>query len=66
MKVVRRLLCGLLLLVAVLLMGGLLLSPKFSVSRSVLVSAPPDRVYPLIANPRRAICNWRPRAAPRG
>ena len=41
-----------LLLAAVVVLGGYLLSPKFSVSRSVLVNAPADKIYPLVADPR--------------
>lgn len=39
----------------VVLMGGigLLLSPKFSVSRSIVVNTAPDRVYALVEDPRR-------------
>ena len=44
-------------LVAVLLVGGWLLSPKFSVTRSVLIDAAPERVYPLVADPR-AWARW--------
>lgn len=42
-----------LLIVAALYFGGMLLSPKFVVARSVSVQAPPDKVYPLIASPRQ-------------
>ena len=34
------------------LVGGWLLSPTFQVSRSVVVAAPADRIYPLVADPR--------------
>lgn len=44
------LLVGLGLLVAV---GGLFLSPMFAVSRGVVVNAPPDKVYELVADPQR-------------
>jgi uncharacterized protein YndB with AHSA1/START domain len=40
-------------LVAVLLLGGLLLSPKFTVERSVVVAAPAEKVYALVDDPRR-------------
>lgn len=39
-------------LALVLVVGGLLLSPKFVVSRSVAVAAPPAKVYALVADPR--------------
>lgn len=42
----------LLALAALLLGGGLLISPKFSVSRSIQVQAGPDQVYALVADPR--------------
>jgi uncharacterized protein YndB with AHSA1/START domain len=36
-----------------LLLGGLALSPTFSVVRSTVIAAPPEKVYPLIAQTRR-------------
>lgn len=39
-------------LAAVLVIGGYFISPKFSVTRSVAIAAPPDRVYALVADPR--------------
>lgn len=42
-----------LLLALVLFGGGLLLSPKFHIERSVVVNAPADRAYPLVADPHR-------------
>ena len=53
MKILKWLLGIVVLLAAVLLIGGLMLSPKFKVERSVTVAAPPDKVYALIADPRR-------------
>ena len=53
MKILKWLIGGLVVLVAVLLIGGLLLSSKFSVTRSTTVAAPPEKVYALIADPRR-------------
>jgi uncharacterized protein YndB with AHSA1/START domain len=53
MKILKWLLGGALALAAVLVAGGYLLSPKFTVTRSVLIAAPPGRVYPLLADPRR-------------
>jgi uncharacterized protein YndB with AHSA1/START domain len=52
MKIVKWLLGLVLLLAAVLLIGGLLLSPRFSVARSVTVNAPPEKVYALLEDPR--------------
>lgn len=44
---------GLVLLLGVVLVaGGYMLSPKFTVSRSVVISAPADKVYALVADPR--------------
>jgi uncharacterized protein YndB with AHSA1/START domain len=53
MKILKWLLGLIVLLAAVLLIGGMLLSPKFSVVRSATIAAPPDKVYGLIADPRR-------------
>ena len=39
-------------LVAVLVLGGYLLSPKFTVTRGTTVAAPAEKVYALIADPR--------------
>ncbi len=39
-------------LAAVLVIGGWFISPKFSVTRSVVIAAPPDKVYALVADPR--------------
>jgi len=32
--------------------GGMMIAPEFHVSRSVVVDAPPDKVYALVADPR--------------
>jgi uncharacterized protein YndB with AHSA1/START domain len=40
-------------LAAVLLLGGLMLSPLFTVTRTVQVKAAPEKVYALVAEPRR-------------
>lgn len=53
MKLIKWLLTVILVLAAVLVLGGYLLSPKFTVTRSVVIAAPPDKVYALIAEPRR-------------
>lgn len=45
-------LVGALALAAVLLVGGLILPSAFSVSRSIVINAPADRVYALVADPR--------------
>ena len=36
--------------------GGMMLSPAFTVQRSVLVNAPPERVYAYVADPRGWNC----------
>ena len=53
MKVVKWSVGAVVALFAFLLLGGLLLSPKFKAARSVTVNAPPDRVYALVVDPRR-------------
>lgn len=53
MKLIKWLLAVVLVLATVLVLGGYLVSPKFKVSRSVVIAAPPDKVYALIAEPRR-------------
>ena len=45
LKIVKGVVIVLIALVAVLVFGGMLLSPKFSVSRSLLVNAPPERIW---------------------
>lgn len=52
MKVVKVALVLIVLLIAALLAIGLMLSPKFSVTRSITIAAPADKIYPLIADPR--------------
>jgi uncharacterized protein YndB with AHSA1/START domain len=48
-----KLLLGIVLLVVILAVGGgMLLSPKFTVQRSIEVNAPADKVYALVADPR--------------
>ena len=52
MKVVKWILGLVLALAAVLVVGGMVLSPKFTVARSVAINAPVDKVYALVADPR--------------
>ncbi len=52
MKILKWLGLGVLALAAVLLVGGWLLPSTFSVSRSISVNAPADRIYAMVANPR--------------
>ncbi len=53
MKILKWTAVVLATLVAVLVLGGLLLSPTFTVTRTVQVKAPPEKVYGLVADPRR-------------
>jgi len=52
MKFLKWLLYVVIFLLAVFFIGGALISPTFTVTRSVVIQAPPEKVYPLIANPR--------------
>ena len=52
MRLAKALLVALIALVALVIAGGLLIPPRFSVVRSVSIDAPPERVYALVANPR--------------
>lgn len=52
MKALKVLLIAVVALLAVCLAGGLMLSPKFTVSRTVTINAAPDKIYALIADPR--------------
>ncbi|NRF68011.1 SRPBCC family protein [Aquincola sp. S2] len=52
MKILKILLIVIGLLAAVLFGGGMFLSPQFKVTRSVMIAAPADRIYGLIADPR--------------
>ena len=52
MKALKILLIAVVVLLALLVGSGLLLSPKFSLSRTVTVNAPPEKIYALIADPR--------------
>lgn len=51
MKALKVLLIVAALLLAVGLGGGLLLSPKFTVSRTLTINAAPEKIYALIADP---------------
>lgn len=53
MKIVKGLLVLVLVLAAVVLLGGLLISPRFNVARSAVIAAPPEAVYALVADPKR-------------
>ena len=53
MKILKWVLGVVITLAAVLVLGGMALSSKFKVSRSVSINAPADKVYTLVADPRR-------------
>jgi len=53
MKAVKWALVVIVALVVVLFAGALLLSPKFRVSTHTTVQAPPDKIFALVADPRR-------------
>jgi uncharacterized protein YndB with AHSA1/START domain len=52
MKVLKWILIVVLALLAVLVVGGYLLSPRFVVSRSITIEAPADKVYGFVATPQ--------------
>jgi uncharacterized protein YndB with AHSA1/START domain len=52
MKAIKLILGAVLALAAVLALGGMVLSPKFTVVRSTVINAPPEKVYALVADPR--------------
>lgn len=52
-KAIKWFLGVFLLIVALLYFGGTMLSSKFVVARSTTIQAPPDKIYPLVANPRQ-------------
>ena len=52
MKALKVLLIALVALLAVGLGVGLMLSPKFTLSRTVVINAAPDKIYALVADPR--------------
>jgi uncharacterized protein YndB with AHSA1/START domain len=52
MKWLKRILLTLVVLVALVLIVGMMLPSGFKVQRSVVISAPPDRIFALLADPR--------------
>lgn len=52
MKVLKYLGLLVLALAAVLLIGGMFVSSQFSVSRSVQIAAAPEKIFPLVNDPR--------------
>jgi uncharacterized protein YndB with AHSA1/START domain len=57
MKILKYLGLLLIALIAVLLIGGMAISSKFSISRSVQIAAPPEKIFPLVSDPR-AWAKW--------
>jgi uncharacterized protein YndB with AHSA1/START domain len=53
MKIVKALLAFVFVLAAALVLGGYLLSPKFSVARSASIAAAPEKVFAIVADARR-------------
>ena len=52
MKIVKRILLGLVTLVVVLVAVAYLLPSHYSVARSIDIDAPPSKIYPLVADVR--------------
>jgi uncharacterized protein YndB with AHSA1/START domain len=52
MKALKVLLIAVVALVGIIIVGGMVLSPKFTVTRTATVNAAPDKVYALVADPR--------------
>lgn len=52
MRIVKWIVIVLLALATILVAGGYLLSPKFTVTRSITIQAPADKVYALVGDPR--------------
>lgn len=57
MKIFKYLGLLLIVLIAVLLIGGMAISSKYSISRSVQIAAPPEKIFPLVSDPR-AWAKW--------
>lgn len=52
MKWLKRIVLSLVALVALVLLVGMMLPSGFKVQRSVVIAAPPDRIFPLLVDPR--------------
>lgn len=52
MKALKVLLIAVVVLLALIVGGGLMVSPKFSLSRTATINAPAEKVYALVADPR--------------
>lgn len=58
MKVLKKVVKGVVVAVIGLLLGSLLLPSKWSVERSIVVNAPAARIYPLVANFKKGWLQW--------
>jgi len=52
MKILKWILWVVLALIVLLVAGGYVLSSRYTVSRSIVIQAPAEKVYPLVASPR--------------
>ena len=52
MKILKWLVLAVLGLIALLVIGGYALSPRFVVTRNIVIDAPVDKVYALVVDPR--------------
>jgi uncharacterized protein YndB with AHSA1/START domain len=52
MKIAKWILIVVGVLVVVFLAGAMMISPTYKVERVMLINAPPEKIYPLIATPR--------------
>lgn len=62
MRSIARYIAGLLVIVALFMLGGLLLPRQVDVSRSIVVDAPSGAIWPLVSDLRR-FNDWSPWAA---
>ncbi len=53
MNLLKRILFGLLILIAALAAISFLLPSQYNVARSATINASPEKIYPLIANTRQ-------------
>jgi uncharacterized protein YndB with AHSA1/START domain len=51
-KLIKWLFISIAVMAVVVVAGGMLISPNFTVKRSTIINAPADKIYPLIADPR--------------
>lgn len=53
MKLLKKLLIGLVVFIALFLVAGFLMPGSYTVERSLTINAKPDKIYPLIASAKR-------------